>query len=550
VSLGSTTLGIYAELTTESFVVGTLLGGLTVLAAAVVARVRQPANSIWRLLAATYFANFLWVLYFIPISPAWTLAELVLIVDAAVFAHLALAFPYGRLRSVAETRLVVALYAFAIGISLALLAVWQPTFRCNSYCPENVLLLWPSKPLADAISAVRLLSLPTIGMLVALLVWGHWRQASPLTRRALLPVAAAFPVILLWAAVALPAYLSGADAVVSLMTSPLPAAIVDLLLPAAFLVGALRLRMARGSVANAVLQLGALPTFPRLEDALRRRLGDPGLELLRWSPARASFVDQDGHAVGTPTPDSGQALTILQRNGARVAAIRHDAALLDEPALIDGILSAAAMAVDATEMRDELRARGGDVAGLPQGEVTFLFADIEQSTKLLESLGERYADVLSELRRAAARIAQKHGGRLVDARGDELFLVFRYAAGAVRASAELQSRLADTAWPQGVDVRMRIGLHLGRPELTTAGYVGVDVHIAARIMATARGRQIVASESVVAQLDPDEPISRRPLGRVALRGMKELVTLYSLAKDGPPDDRARRRTRSTGLDQP
>ena len=267
---------------------------------------------------------------------------------------------------------------------------------------------------------------------------------------------------------------------------------------------------------------------------LRIRLGDPKLEVLRWSEAQAAFIDQDGRATSPPADDGAEALTILERNGKPTAAVLHDAAISDEPSLPDTIRAAVTIALDATELRDELRARGGQAGGLPTGEVTFLFGDIQGSTSLLESLGSQYAGLLAEVRRVASEVAERHSGRLVDASGDEVFLAFQGARDAVSAAVELTRRLAETTWPGDALVRVRIGLHTGSPELTGSGYVGLDVHRAARIMAAAHGGQIIASAAVISALGPTNAVAVRPLGRYVLRGIRDPVALFGIEAQGLP----------------
>jgi class 3 adenylate cyclase len=523
---GSALLGINAEFS-PAILAEDIASGLTLFAAGLIAWVRQPANPIWRLMVASYFADFIWQLAFVPNSAFWTASVLFSFLDAAIFAHLILAFPTGHLRSQVERRLVVSLYVFAIGISLVRLFFWEPSFACDAYCPRNLLLIWPANELADALEKVADLSLPILSVLLAVLLWRHWRSASPPSRRAMLPLVLAFPPILIFVVIVMVAYVLRLDAIVSLSLSP-ATWVIDFILPIAFLIGVLRLRMTRASVASAVLELGALPTPSRLQELLRSRLGDPSLLVLRWSPAQDAFVDAEGRGVEEPEPGSGLALTVLERDARAVAAVLHDAALLDEPALQQTIAAAAALVMEATDVRDELRARGGQTEGLPDGEVTFLFADIEGSTALLEALGQRYGPLIDDLRRIASEIAEEHSGRLVDARGDELFLAFPLASAAVRSAVGLTRRLERRSWPGGVVVRVRIGLHTGRPELTRSGYVGMDVHRAARIMAEARGGQIVASAAVVDGLDNLDSVAVRPLGSRALRGIAEPIELVAI----------------------
>ena len=133
---------------------------------------------------------------------------------------------------------------------------------------------------------------------------------------------------------------------------------------------------------------------------------------------------------------------------------------------------------------------------LPKGHVTFLLTDIEGSTELLARLGDRYA-LAAHRRPPPVRAAiRKAGGHEVSARGDDLFAVFELAPAALDGALAIQRAMAAGGWPGGTDVRLRIGLHRGRPELTDTGYVGLSVHAAARICFSAHGGQIVMSSAV------------------------------------------------------
>ena len=516
----------------DSIVVA-IVAGLTMLGAGLIAWLRQPANGIWRLMVASYFAGLLWELSFIPTSMFWTLSMLLVNLGEAIFAHLLLAFPSGRLQSVAERLLVGFIYGYSVGIPLLAGLFSKPGYVCPGYCPQNLLVVWPNNQVADTIGRVGSFGVPLIGALLAILVWRHWRRASAPARRALQPVVVALPFFVVSASLGYPADSLGIAPISALVRSPVWH-LTDFILPVAFLVGVLRLRATRASVASAMLELGALPTLTRLQAVLRTRLGDPNLEVLRWSEAQAAFIDMDGHAAALPTPDAGEALTILQRDGKPMAAVLNEAAFTDEPTLADTIRVAVAVALDATELRDELRAKGGQTGGLPSGEVTFLFGDIEGSTPLLESLGPQYAVLLAELRRTASGIADEHNGRLVDALGDEVFMAFEGAPDAVRSAIELTRQLADMTWPDNALVRLRIGLHTGWPEVTRSGYVGLDVHRAARIMAAAHGGQIVASAAVISALGRTDTLAIRPFGRYALRGISEPVALFGIEAQGLP----------------
>ena len=108
---------------------------------------------------------------------------------------------------------------------------------------------------------------------------------------------------------------------------------------------------------------------------------------------------------------------------------------------------------------------------LPTGTVTLLFTDIEGSTRLLHLLGERYADVLAECRRLLRAAFHQHHGHEVDTQGDAFFVTFARATDAVMAAVAVQRSLASHPWPEGVTVRVRMGLHTGEPEYSTEGYV-------------------------------------------------------------------------------
>jgi predicted ATPase len=127
------------------------------------------------------------------------------------------------------------------------------------------------------------------------------------------------------------------------------------------------------------------------------------------------------------------------------------------------------------------------VRELPRGTVTFLFTDIEGSTRLLHELGDRYAEVLAEHRRVLREAFDRHGGAEVDTQGDAFFYAFARAADAVAAAAAGQAALG------GGPIRVRMGLHTGTPERTDDGYVGLDVHLGARVAAAGHGGQVLLS---------------------------------------------------------
>ena len=173
---------------------------------------------------------------------------------------------------------------------------------------------------------------------------------------------------------------------------------------------------------------------------------------------------------------------------------------------------------------------GAAVAGAaerPSGTVTFLFTDIEGSTRLLDELGERYDDVLAEHHRLLRGVWNRHRGVEVDTAGDAFFVAFADARDAVAAAAEAQLALAPTG------LRVRIGVHTGEGRLRETGYVGMDVHRGARIAAAAHGGQIVLSAATRALVEP--ALEVRDLGPHRLKDLARPERLFQVgAGDFPP----------------
>lgn len=179
---------------------------------------------------------------------------------------------------------------------------------------------------------------------------------------------------------------------------------------------------------------------------------------------------------------------------------------------------------------------------LPAGTLTFLFTDIEGSTKLQNELGtDRYQDVL-ETHTRILRDAFKDGGVEIRIEGDALFVVFPVAAQALRATAAAQRALTKAAFPHGATVRVRMGMHTGegRPASVDAGadYVGIDVNRAARVAAAGHGGQVLLTESTatLARAELGDGLSLRDLGEFRLKDLPRPERLYQLLIDGCPTD--------------
>jgi len=176
------------------------------------------------------------------------------------------------------------------------------------------------------------------------------------------------------------------------------------------------------------------------------------------------------------------------------------------------------------------KARTSTVRSLPRGTVTFLLTDIEGSTRLLERLGDDYAALLRDVRGLIRTSVRAASGLEVDARADEFFAVFRRPAAALEAALAIQRALREKSWPQNAEVRVRIGMHTGRPTLTDTGYVGIAVHIAARVCWASHGGQILLSSAAHQSLAERlaEGIALRSLGRFSLHGVAEPEALFQV----------------------
>jgi class 3 adenylate cyclase len=178
------------------------------------------------------------------------------------------------------------------------------------------------------------------------------------------------------------------------------------------------------------------------------------------------------------------------------------------------------------------------MSSLPGGTVTFLFSDIEGSTRLLQELGDDYARVVDDHRRLMRDAMEGHGGTEIDTQGDAFFFSFVRAKDAADAAVDAQRGLAAHEWPGRAQVRVRMGLHTGEPQVGEHGYVGIDVVRAARICSAGHGGQILLSETTRALLGNALPegASVLDLGQQNLKDIQH-ERIFQLALDDQPREK-------------
>jgi signal transduction histidine kinase len=290
-------------------------------------------------------------------SILFTFGSIVGSVWIAIFIHTLLAFPTGRLPSRAAAGTAVAAYAVLTIGQLVVFLFDDLADECPE-CPDNAVLITADDTTAAALDAI----VSAIGALVAVAIIvelaGRWRSASPPLRRALAPVVGTGGAAIVLIA-GLYATYTIAPGVYDVLTWLLLAVVAAF--PFAFLIGLLRMRLARLAVGRLVVDLGSTPAESELRDALRRALLDPTLTLAYWQPDLGGFVARGGRPVSLPQPGDERTASVIERNGRPVAALLHDAALELNPELIEAVAAAAGLALENERLQAELRARLEDL---------------------------------------------------------------------------------------------------------------------------------------------------------------------------------------------
>jgi signal transduction histidine kinase len=336
-------------------IMGALIGWCFTGAGLIASYVR-PENRFGLLMYGTGLAWFLSALITSGSPLLFTVGEFVAPWWLAVFLHTLLAFPTGRLEGRWRQILAGLFYIDMIFVQ----AVWVMFSRSENLpgcqeCPRDLLLL-ADKP--DIAAAVLLLEQPVLGSVViggTLIILVHqWWVATPPQRRVLGPVLVTGAACLLVLAVTLAAepfsYPVG-QAVGWL------GALAFTAVPLAFLAGLLRQRLDRSAVSELVAELGAPHVGGDLDGLLRRTLRDPSLEVAYWRADTGGYVDVTGRPVTLPFPGSVRTVTVVERDGRRIAALVHDVSVTGDPALVSGVVAAAGLALENERLSAEVRAQ-------------------------------------------------------------------------------------------------------------------------------------------------------------------------------------------------
>ena len=342
----------------------TIVGvGWSFVGAGLVAWSRRPENRTGALMVAVGLAQLLNGLLFNGVilarePVAFVLWFLLATLPEGVLGHLIAVFPDGRATTRLQRVFIIANYAATVPLALVQLLLVEPGRLGCTDCPNDILGLGGRDRYGDVVLAVSDLSLAVLTALLLWIVVTRWRHAAEPRRRSLAPVALVGIVLLI-------VYMTGQTLKAVLPDPPLVlevgfnlAILMALVLwPLAFLAGLARTRLDRSAVGDLAVQLDEALPPGRLEQVLARALHDPTLQLAYWLADRDAFVDGAGHPVELPAADSDRAVTILRHDGAPVAAMLHDAALDDDPALVRAVAATARMTIENERLQAEVRAQ-------------------------------------------------------------------------------------------------------------------------------------------------------------------------------------------------
>jgi signal transduction histidine kinase len=314
---------------------------------------RRPASRFGPLLIVAGFASFLTDLTWTTSDLPYTIGQALDLLPPVLFLHVFLAYPSGRLHGRIERALVGAAYVTALALQLVRMMI-------GGFGPDNLLEVTTQPGMGEVLIRVQLVTISAL-CLTGLGVLAIRRRAAgrPL-RRSLALLTDAFALGLVMIAFFLISVAFGGPVVAQIRWATFLTLSVA---PVAFLIGLLHDRLARSALGELFVELRADLAPADLRDSLARALRDPSLTLAYWLPEFGSYADQDGQSVELPDSNGPRAMRLVGREGARVAALLHDAALEDEPELLAAVTAAAGIALENARLNVELRARVEELRG-------------------------------------------------------------------------------------------------------------------------------------------------------------------------------------------
>jgi signal transduction histidine kinase len=507
--------------------------GLSFMSAGLVAWWKRPQNRTGPLMVLGGACWYLTNLQILPNPVAFALGFWLSYLDLVVFSHLALAYPDGRLTGRADRWIVTASYATYLGLQGA------------RYLHDggNGAIGWAPSPVtawADVLSVVAIM----VDMTVAVVVIRRWSAATPAMRRVHAPV---------WVGVLISSAITVGGAASSMldlapglrMALTLAYGLVLVTLPAAFLSGLLRVRLARVRVADLVLQLEQAPSLPRLRDLLAGALGDSTLTLGLWSPQAEQYVDPGGRPVAV----SGRGATYIADGAQRLAVLVHDPHLGDQRHLLDAAAATARLALTNTSLRASLQRQSRE---LESSRAAAAVVALDERRRLERDLHDGVQQRLLRLswlaKRAGALVATGAAATTVAGVLDQLVtethdthVELRELAQGIHPAVVAEHGLAVAI--DEYSLRAGIAVHVDIPYErwpavieTTAYFVIVEAVVNAAKHAAAesvRVRVRQQSERLVIAIHDDGIGGADPRRGAGLRGMRERVAALngSLAVD-------------------
>lgn len=304
--------------------------------AGIVAWRRRPDSAFGPLLILAGFVHQLSVLQWTSQPLLNTVGQLCDLLVVAVWLNVFLAYPTGRLPGRTERAVVITAYVAAVGLQIVVLML-------GGFDERHLLTVASQPTAAEAVQNLELLLLSALVLIGVVLLWRHWRLLPPWQRRRPTQIVInCFSLTLVMLAALL---IAGAFELPGFEIIRLATFAIAGLAPLAFLAGLLDARLAKAGVGELLVQLRADPT-PDLRELLAHALRDPTLSLIYWLPQYGSWSDQDGNSTSLPQPDSGRRVTVVRQNGSPVAALVYDAALGEEPELVEAVSAAAGIALE------------------------------------------------------------------------------------------------------------------------------------------------------------------------------------------------------------